>query len=262
MSSRRGGGWSTTCCTIRANGWAAGAPVVSFCRRKRHGTLFRARGRGRRPAVGGRSASRRRRAAGSWRTSPTSRHGGYTPPVIYSRASGKNWSSWWRGALPRKRRRACIRPAVTLSLSRPRPKPAGGGVTADGAPVIDVTLTRYFGKENRGDHSNAGRAREIYGFSGPTVRADDLHRMLCGLLRPDAGSGRAWARRALQAEAHKTQWASCPEVLAYEDMTCGKTSISSAACTAWPTGGGHRPHHRAHEPARFRTSWPARSSGG
>ncbi|MEA4858020.1 ABC transporter ATP-binding protein [Solidesulfovibrio sp.] len=65
-------------------------------------------------------------------------------------------------------------------------------MTADGAPVIDVTgLTKVFGKKTVVDHLDMRVGRgEIYGFLGPNGSGKTTFiRMLCGLLRPDAGSG-------------------------------------------------------------------------
>jgi len=65
-------------------------------------------------------------------------------------------------------------------------------MTADDAPVIDVTgLTKVFGKKTVVDHLDMRVGRgEIYGFLGPNGSGKTTFiRMLCGLLRPDAGSG-------------------------------------------------------------------------
>jgi ABC-2 type transport system ATP-binding protein len=59
-------------------------------------------------------------------------------------------------------------------------------------PVIDVTgLTKIFGRKTVVDHIDMRVARgEIYGFLGPNGSGKTTFiRMLCGLLRPDDGSG-------------------------------------------------------------------------
>ena len=59
-------------------------------------------------------------------------------------------------------------------------------------PVIDVTgLTKIFGHKTVVDHIDMRVARgEIYGFLGPNGSGKTTFiRMLCGLLRPDDGSG-------------------------------------------------------------------------
>lgn len=60
------------------------------------------------------------------------------------------------------------------------------------APVIDVTgLTKVFGKKTVVDHLDMRvRRGEIYGFLGPNGSGKTTFiRMLCGLLRPDDGTG-------------------------------------------------------------------------
>lgn len=62
----------------------------------------------------------------------------------------------------------------------------------DAAPVIDVVgLTKVFGRKTVVDHLDMRVSRgEIYGFLGPNGSGKTTFiRMLCGLLRPDDGSG-------------------------------------------------------------------------
>jgi len=65
-------------------------------------------------------------------------------------------------------------------------------MNASSPPVIDVTgLTKVFGHKTVVDHIDMRVSRgEIYGFLGPNGSGKTTFiRMLCGLLRPDDGSG-------------------------------------------------------------------------
>ena len=71
-------------------------------------------------------------------------------------------------------------------------------MTADASAdvVIDVRgLNKYFGKNHVVDDlSLTVRRGEIFGFLGPNGSGKTTSiRMLCGLLTPDSGEGRAWA---------------------------------------------------------------------
>src|SRR6202048_986108 len=71
----------------------------------------------------------------------------------------------------------------------------------DGTPVIDVRgMTKRFGNRTVVNHIDLQvRKGEIYGFLGPNGSGKTTFiRMLCGLLKPDEGSGTCLGRDVIK----------------------------------------------------------------
>src|SRR6266542_3106294 len=79
----------------------------------------------------------------------------------------------------------------------------------NGEPIIDVRgMTKRFGDRTVVDHVDLSvRAGEIFGFLGPNGSGKTTFiRMLCGLLRPDAGNGTCLGHDVItESEAIKRQ---------------------------------------------------------
>ena len=132
------------------------------------------------------------------------------------------------------------------------------------APVIDVVgLTKVFGRKTVVDHLDMQVGRgEIYGFLGPNGSGKTTFiRMLCGLLRPDDGSGTCLGFDVrTQADHIKPQVGYMSQKFSlYEDLSVRENlDFYRPHVRRGRPGQGHGAHHRAHCAwAGFGTSSPA-----
>ena len=141
----------------------------------------------------------------------------FTPPVIYSRRRGRSSSSGsrrGRWATPRRSRSG--QPVdVTLRWSRDDRAMTADRHRRDG-------LTKRFGGKTVVDHVDRRRRGEIVGFLGPNGSGKTTTiRMICGLLKPDAGEGTCLGYDILtEAEAIKREVGYMTQRFSfYEDLT-------------------------------------------